>query len=247
MNLNIVIARTGFCARRKADVYIKEGKVSVNGEIVKTPWYDVKDTDSVRVGGKPVDIENQVYIIVNKPKGVITTLDDKFASRKIVDCIPKKYGRVFPVGRLDKDSRGLLILTNDGDLCYKLTHPKFEVEKEYLVLVNGVVDNTALKKLIKGVREGADLLKVKSCFVIKSKSGRSALKVIIHEGKKRHIRRLFEALGFSILDLKRQRIGRLYLRNLKEGSYRVLDKKMIYDLACSGKSAQPTRKGSALR
>ena len=123
MHLNVFIAKSGFCSRRKAATYIKEGKAIVNGKIVFEPWLDVKDTDSVKVGGKHIKLKQDIYIIFNKPKGVTTTVEDKFALKKVIDFIPEKMGRVYPVGRLDKFSRGLILLTNDGDLCYRFTHP----------------------------------------------------------------------------------------------------------------------------
>ena len=228
MNLNVFIAKSGVCSRRDATVLVKEGRVTVNGKIVREPWHDVEEGSSVKVGNKLLRAEKHVYIVFNKPKGVTATLEDRFAAAKVTDFIPKKFGRVYPVGRLDKFSRGLIILTNDGDLCYAVTHPKFEVEKEYLVIVSGEVDRHAIDRIKKGVKEGDDVLSVKSAVVEYSSPDTTKLKVVVCEGKKRHLRRLFEQLGYTVNDLKRVRVGRLTLGDLKEGEFRVLDKDRIY-------------------
>jgi len=227
VNLNVFIAKSGYCSRRDATILIKDGKVSVNGKVSLEPWTPIGEKDSVKVRGKLLSPEKNVCLAFNKPKGVTSTVEDRFASKKVVDYIPRRFGRVYPVGRLDKESRGLMILTNDGELCYRLTHPKFEVDKEYIVTVKGRVEEGVLGKLRCGIREGDDLLRVKSAYIEKSSAERSAVKVIVHEGKKRHIRRLFERLDFEILDLVRVRIGSLRLGDLREGEFRVIDKKSI--------------------
>lgn len=227
MNLNVFIAKSGYCSRRDATVLVKEGKVSVNGKIALEPWLAIGEKDSVKVKGRLLRAEKNVCLIFNKPKGVTSTVEDPFASKKVVDYIPKRFGRVYPVGRLDKESRGLMILTNDGELCYRMTHPKFEVDKEYIVTVKGRVADGVLGKLRCGIREGDDLLRVRSAYIEKSSAERSAVKVIIREGKKRHIRRLFECLDFEILDLVRVRIGNLRLGDLREGEFRIVDRKSI--------------------
>jgi len=228
MNLSAYIARCGFCSRRKAGVLIKEGKVRVNGVITIQPWRRVGDGDAVVVNGAPLAAERYTYLMYNKPYGVTATVDDKFAAKKIVDMVPKDLGRLYPVGRLDRMSRGLIILTNDGDLCNKLTHPRFEVEKEYVVTVKGRVDASIIKKLTDGVEEGPDFLSVKNAAIKSTDDKRSTFQVIVCEGKKRHIRRLFSKLGHSILDLRRVRIGGLQLGDLKEGAYKALDARTIY-------------------
>jgi len=233
MHLNVFIAHSGFCSRRKADLLIKSGKVMVNGKVVREPWFDVKESDAVKVAKKPLHPEKKVYIVFNKPKGVTTTLEDRFALKKITDFIPRHLGRLYPVGRLDKPSRGLLILTNDGDLCYRLTHPKFEIEKEYVVAVEGKVASDIVGKLKKGVRSEEEVLKVKSAFIEKADSNRSTIRVIVSEGRKRHLRRLLEYLDFVVLDLCRIRIGDLRLGDLREGAFKIIDKKTMYRLALS--------------
>lgn len=252
MNLNVFIAKSGFCARRKATEHIKGARVTVNGEIVREPWYVVKDGDEVVVAGKKLARERHCYLVMNKPKGVTSTLDDAYAESKIADLIPRRYGRVYPVGRLDKDSRGLIVLTNDGELCYRMTHPKFEVEKEYMICVKGAFDDAKLEAIRHGVMDGGDRLTVSSCIVTRSTKDVSDLKIVVREGKKRHIRRIFETLGFKVLNLKRIRIGDLVLRGLKEGEYREMKKEDAYRLtlgetgAAKAKERRPMKKSLAI-
>lgn len=230
MNLNAFLSRNGVCSRRKAAEIIKDGKVVVNGKVVIEPWYQVKDSDSIKAEGKPVGRKSHVYIVINKPRGVTSTVDDKFAVKKVTDLIPKKFGRVYPVGRLDRDSRGLMILTGDGDLCYRLTHPRFEIEKEYLVTVKGRADEAVLRKLIKGVKDEDEILKVKSAYMEKVSEDKSVIRVVICEGKKRHLRRLFTFLGMDVRDLVRVRIAGLRLGELRDGKFIMFTKKEITSL-----------------
>ncbi|MDD5174361.1 MAG: pseudouridine synthase [Candidatus Omnitrophica bacterium] len=223
MRLNLYISKSGHCSRRKADLLIKEGKVRVNDRVVTEPWFNVEDGSSVKAGDALLSGEARICLLFNKPKGVTTTLSDKFAEKKITDCLPKSLGRIYPVGRLDKLSRGLIILTNDGDLCYHISHPKFEIEKEYMLLVKGRLDDSIHRKLKDGVRSGEDILKVKDAQIEKTGQDEFSVRVIVCEGKKRHLRRLFESLGLKVLDLKRTRIGPFRLGDLKEGSYRIID------------------------
>ncbi len=232
MKLNLYISRSGYCSRRNAALLVKDGGVTVNGRIVTEPWVEVADKDAVKVRGKLLSAEKQMYVLFNKPKGVTATCEDKYAEQKITDLIPKRFGRLYPVGRLDKDSHGLIILTNDGDLCHRFTHPKFEIEKEYLVTIKGQVEESIIKKLEKGISDNGEVLKVKSAVISKSWPNRVQFDVVICEGKKRHLRRLFTALGCKVQDLLRIRIGRLNLSGLKDGKLRVEDKKLIYS-ACS--------------
>jgi pseudouridine synthase len=223
MKLNAFLSRNGVSSRRKAVLLIKDARVSVNGRVVKEPWLEVGPGDSVTVSGMKVQARRHVYAIINKPKGFTSTLEDPYAERRVVDLIDPKYGRIYPVGRLDKDSRGLMILTSDGDLCHKLTHPKFKIEKEYVVTIKGPADEKVLKKLMKGVMSDGDLLRVRSAHIEKSDDDRSAIKVTICEGRKRHLRRLFGCLGLDVKDLVRTRIAGLRLGDLREGRVKMLE------------------------
>jgi len=228
MKLNAYIAKAGVCSRRKAALLIKDGKVRLNGRIVTEPWLEAGPKDKILVDKKPIFTARHVYIVFNKPRGVTTTLEDKFAEKKVIDFIPQDLGRVYPVGRLDKESRGLLILTNDGDLCHRLTHPSFEVEKEYEVLIKGSVEEQTVKGLTKGVTDEGEHLAVKSAKITPMGKDRTLVRAIVCEGKKRLIRRLFERFGLDVKDLKRVRIGSLKLGDLRNGHFRVIDKKTMY-------------------
>ncbi len=225
MRLNAFIAKAGICSRRKSAEHIKLGKVRVRGRVIREPWYIVQDGDDIVVNGVSLRQEKHAYFIVNKPRGVTSTVEDAHAAKKITDLVPKGQGRLYPIGRLDKDSSGLVILTNDGDLCYRLTHPKFEIEKEYIVTVRGSLDEKALAQVKKGVYSEGDVLKVKSFSNVEHKGATTALHVIIAEGKKRHIRRLFGGMDLKVLDLKRIRIGSIKLGELKEGNFQKVDKR----------------------
>ena len=228
MRLNLFIAKAGYTSRRKADYLIKEGKVKVNNKEALKPFLQVSNKDKVEVGGKTLGLKEHIYILFNKPKGVTTTLRDKFAHNKVIDFFPRKFMGIYPVGRLDKQSCGLLILTNDGDFCYRLTHPKFSVEKEYLVTLKGKLAHRDCQKTKKGLVVDGECLKVKNIKVLSISENTTLCKVVISEGKKRHLRRLFERLGFLVRELKRIRIGKLVLGSLKPGKYKLMESKKIY-------------------
>ena len=233
--LNVFLAKAGVCSRRKADILIKDGKVKINGAVIVQPWTEVAPKDFVAVNGKPLRAENQLYLIVNKPRGVTVTLEDRHARLKISDIIPNKYGRVFPVGRLDRETTGLIIMTNDGDLCHELTHPSFEIEKEYVATIEGSIDRGSMDRMKAGVEDEGEVLKVRSVSMLRRTQKMTVLKIVISEGKKRHIRRLLKKVGAKVLNLKRVRIGGLELGALREGKFRVLDRKEIYHLALGKK------------
>jgi len=226
MRLNLFIAKSGYCSRRKADALIKKGLVLVDGKKTVEPFFDVKEGCKVKVEGRFVAPKSYVYVLFNKPRGVTATLSDRFAEKKVVDFLPKELKGVYPVGRLDKNSSGLLILTNDGPLCYELTHPKFCVEKEYLVELEGELSEADFRRVKKGVRDEGELLKIDSVKMLRK--GRTCLYgVTVHEGKTRHLRRLFKSLGFKVRNLKRVRVGKTALGSLKAGQYRLVKRSSI--------------------
>ena len=227
MRLNLFIAKSGYASRRKADCLIKEGKVRVNNKEALKLFLQISNKDKVEIEGKTLRLKEHIYILFNKPKGVTTTLSDKFAQKKVIDFFPRKFKGIYPVGRLDKQSCGLLMLTNDGDFCYRVTHPKFSVEKEYIVGVKGNMSSGDCQRAKNGLNLEGEHLKVKSIKVLSNQKNRAVYKVVISEGKKRHLRRLFKALGFSVDELKRVRMGRLALGNLKPGTYRLMEGKKI--------------------
>ena len=228
MRLNIFIAHCGFSSRRGADEFIKKGWVKVNGQVISQPWFKVKSSDKVTVKGNLIKLKDFVYLAFYKPKGVVTTLKDKFASRTVNDYLSPSLKGVYPVGRLDKYSEGLLLLTNDGDFCYRLTHPKFRVEKEYLLELKGKVLPSDLKMALKGVYDEGEFLKVDKIMVDGRNKDRTRLRVIIREGKKRELRRIFRSLGFGITLLKRVRIADIRIGRLKPGELKVINKKNAF-------------------
>lgn len=226
MRLLIFLARTGSCSRRKALDSIKSGHVCVNGQKVTEPSFPIKDADIVLWNNRRVTIQEKVYILLNKPKGVTTTAADRFAEKTVLDLLPRRFKHLFPVGRLDKDTTGLLLLTNDGDLAYSLTHPSFEVDKTYMALLDKKLSAEDKRILESGIM--LDGKKTALCRI--SKSGHTDVRVTIHEGRKRQIRRMFASLGYYVVDLCRLRQGPLNLGNLKTGAWRFLEKDEIASL-----------------
>lgn len=222
MRINKFIAERGMASRRKADELIEKGLVKVNGVVVTTPGIDVSEKDIVEVNGQKLESkENLVYFMINKPKGVICSNSDEKGRKTVLDLI-KCSERIYSVGRLDYDSEGLLLLTNDGDLSYKLTHPKMQIEKTYIVKIKGEIKESELAVLragvvVKGVKYNKCKIK-KLDFV----NNMTRLEVKISEGKNREIRNMFEFIGKEIVMLKRVKIAELKMGGLSRGEYREL-------------------------
>jgi 23S rRNA pseudouridine2605 synthase len=215
INLTQAIAQSGLCSRRQAEELIRAGSVQVNGIVAILGLKVDPDHDQIEVNNQPIaHADEKVYYLVNKPIGYTCTLGDVHAEQKVTDLVPA-LPRVWPVGRLDKDSRGLIILTNDGDLTYQLTHPKFEHQKEYLVTLNKAIESDLLLKLERGVKLEEGLARADSL----EKVSPTKLSIIIHQGWKRQIRRMLEACDYQVVDLIRTRVGKIRLENLKNGEY----------------------------
>lgn len=223
VRLNRFLAMAGVASRRGADEMIAAGRVSVNGELVTELGQRIDPAaDDVRVDGSRVRPEKPVYVLFNKPKGVVCTSARHEQKTRVIDLLPDVRGRIYTVGRLDKDSEGLLLLTNDGDFALRMTHPRYGVPKTYAVLARGRVERTTVEKARGGVwlaegRTGGARIKIERAGPL-----RTYLKVEIREGKNREIRRVFARLGHPVLSLKRVRIGELTLHGLGEGKYRFL-------------------------
>lgn len=205
---------------------IKLGHIHVNSRKVTEPSFPVSNTDIVTRDGRCVTLQEKIYILLNKPKGVITTVADRFAEKTVLDLLPGRFKHLFPVGRLDKDTTGLLLLTNDGDLAYRLTHPSFEVDKTYQVILDrkfSVKDKNILETGV--VLDGK---KTAVCRI--SKSGQTDFQITIHEGRKRQVRRMFHEVGYEVVDLCRLRQGPLSLGDLKTGTWRFLKKDEVLSL-----------------
>ena len=222
MRINKYLAESGVCSRRAADKLIEDGAVKINGRVCEL-GAEVEVGDSVSVNGKTIStVKKYDYYIMNKPKGYVCTVKDEKGRKTVMDLLPPNIKRLFPVGRLDYDTEGLLILTNDGNLTYKLTHPKNEVPKTYLVKTERTVSDEDLNKLRSGVI--IDGVKTKKCNVrlIESTKEGSKLHITITEGRNRQVRKMFEAVGNNVDFLKRIKIGELKLTGLNRGEVRSL-------------------------
>jgi pseudouridine synthase len=224
IRLNKYLALAGIASRREADRMISEGRVSVNGEMVDMLGIQVDgEKDKVEVDGKSVKpMKSEVYVILNKPPGYLVTAKDPFQRPTIMNLLPSMKTRIFPVGRLDFDSEGLLLLTNDGDLANRLMHPSYQVIKEYRIRVKPKPDMSALATLQKGISlDGKKTAPAKFRILTTTVKG-TLLMAKIHEGRKRELRRMFEYMGFRVLALKRVKLGNLHLGHLKKGKWRHL-------------------------
>ena len=224
MRLQKFLAASGVASRRKAEELIIAGKVKINGRKAEIGQSVDPKRDRVTVSGKPVAAnDTKTYIMLNKPRGVVTTLSDEFDRKTVKDLVKGAGDRLFPVGRLDKDSEGLLIMTNDGELSNLLTHPASNINKTYRVTVRGEAAEELLQKMADGIMiEGR---KTKPCdvFVIERKPDRTVLGFVIHEGRNRQIRKMCEAVNLEVLRLKRTEIAGVKLGGLKLGDWRPLN------------------------
>ena len=215
--LQKILAHAGVASRRSCEELIKEGRVKVNGKTIKLGDKADTEKDSITVNNRLIRIEHQLYIMLNKPKGTVSTVNDPFGRKTVLDLVKIKE-RIFPVGRLDKDAQGLLLLTNDGEFANKITHPRYEIKKTYEVLLQKPLSPEHLQKLKKG-------LKIDRRTVIPENiDGTKKVEITIHEGRKHIVKRLFERLGYRVKKLKRTEIGNLSLSGLQSGSWRFLTK-----------------------
>ena len=229
IRLNKFIANAGITSRRKADELIKEGRVSINGKIIVTLgiFIDPKK-DVVSIDGNPIQKnKRRIYIALNKPKGYLATLHDELDRKTVLDLLPNFSERIFPVGRLDMDSEGLILLTNDGEFAYTVSHPKFNIEKEYKVWVEGNVLQEEIESLKKGVFIEGKKVRPKNIKFIYMNKSETVLGITIEEGRKREIRRMFYSIGHAVKRLLRTRIGVVNLSDLREGKFRNLLKSEI--------------------
>ncbi len=223
MRLQKYLAQCGVASRRHAEEMIADGKVSVNGVTITQMGTQVEDGDRVCVNGKLVHPEEKKeYIIYHKPAGEVTTVSDPEGRTTVLDRFRNFPVRLFPVGRLDYDSEGLLLLTNDGELADKMMHPSNEVNKAYLALVDGMVTMDEVKKLRNGIELDGRLTSPASVRVMKLEESRTHLLVTIHEGRNRQVRRMLDAVGHQVLALRRVQFGPLVLGNMKRGEWRRL-------------------------
>lgn len=229
IRLNKYLALHGVGSRREVNEMIKQGRVKVNNNIAQLN-HRVKSTDEILVDDKKIEGDKDfVYIILNKPKGVISTTSDEFGRRSVTDLI-KSDNRIFPVGRLDATTIGLILLTNDGDLTYKLTHPKFGIEKTYQMTVTGEVDNSVLDKLENGVYLKEGMTSKASAKILRKEGNRTILELSIHQGWNHQIKRMCSVLRLNLINLKRTGIGPVKIGELKPGEYRDLTEGEVLQL-----------------
>ena len=229
--LQKIIALSGYASRRKAEDLIKAGKVMVNGKVVRELGTKANFSDDILIDGKMIEREEKEYYIFNKPRGVITsTSDDK--GRKVVTDYFETNKRLYPVGRLDYATTGLLILTNDGELANLIMHPRNEIEKQYIAKLEGIIKGEEINKLKNGiVLDGTKCIpKRVKLREFDKKTNTSIVEIVICEGKNHEVKRLFESVSFNVLKLKRERIGFLTLGKLKSGEYRKLNPKEVKQL-----------------
>lgn len=229
--LQKVIAESGYASRRKAEELIKAGKVYVNGIKITEMGYKVNGNDLIDINGKPLKKEDKEYYLLNKPRGVVTTTsDDK--NRKTVTDIIETTKRIYPIGRLDYDTTGVLLLTNDGELTNILNHPSSEVTKVYLAKIEGIAEPFKVKKLEQGVvidgkKTSKARVRIKK---IDKKNNASYIELTIHEGRNHQVKKMFEAIGYNVIKLKREKYAFLDVKSLKFGEYRKLTTKEVKSL-----------------
>jgi pseudouridine synthase len=230
--INRILSLAGVTSRRKADELIKAGRVTINGQVVtqvgsKAVW----GSDSIRVDGRQIPLpQARIYLMLNKPFGYISSLNDPAGRPIVSDLLKDVPERVYPVGRLDFDSLGLLLLTNDGEWTYRLTHPRFRVPRTYKVTLNGVISHQALETLRKGVQLQDGFSGPAKAKRIREKSGRSIVRLTIRVGRSRIVRRMMEAVGCQVVQLLRTGFGVLELGDLKIGTYRCLERDEVRDM-----------------
>jgi len=231
--LQKVIANSGYTSRRKAEELILKGKVKVNGNVIKELGVKVSGNDTIEVEGTVLENTEKVYFLLNKPRGIITSVSDDKNRKTVVDLINTNK-RIYPVGRLDYDTTGALILTNDGELANLLMHPKNNIDKVYVAKVKGLIGKKELLKLANGVYiDGKKTSKGKSRILkYDKKTDTSIVELTIHEGKNHQVKKMFEAIGYNVLKLKRESISFLNIKNLKSGEYieiKPKDVKRLYN------------------
>lgn len=226
MRINKYIASCGIASRRKAEELIIENRVKVNGKIVNELSFQINEAeDKVEVDGKTIGLEEElVYIMLNKPEGYVTTVKDQFDRKSVIDLVKGVGARVYPIGRLDYETSGLLLLTNDGDLTYKLTHPKHEVDKTYVATVKGIPNESEINNFEKGLYiEDYKTAPAKIKIVKKNiEKNYAVCEIKIHEGRNRQVRKMCRAINHPVMNLRRKAMGKIVLKDVEIGKYRYL-------------------------
>jgi 23S rRNA pseudouridine2605 synthase len=227
-----ILAKAGIASRREAEGMILEGRVIVNGKVIDQLGFKADPAkDYIKVDGKRIPrFESKVTLLLNKPRGYLSTVTDPGGRATVMDLVTKVKGRVYPVGRLDFDAEGLLLLTNDGDLAHRLSHPKFSIARTYLAKVSGVPDERKLSRLLKGIGLEDGRARAVSVHVLRLSAKNSWVRVVVAEGRNRLVKRMFAAIGHSVLKLKRVGFGSIQLGSLPTGEFRYLTPEEIEKL-----------------
>lgn len=222
--LQKVIAQSGVTSRRKAETLIVDGKVKVNNKVVTELGTKVASSDDIEVNGVLLEKEEPVYYMLYKPRGVISSIKDDKGRKVVTDFLGEVSERIYPIGRLDYDSSGILLLTNDGDFANLLMHPKHGVDKVYVAKIKGIPSKGELNQLKKGIKVEDDILKAIGYNILEVDRQKKTmiLEITLHEGKNRHIRRMMEGIGYPVSKLKREKYGLLTLHGMQPGNYRPL-------------------------
>lgn len=229
--LQKIIANFGYCSRREAEKLIKTNHVTVNGKVVNELGTKFSDKDLIEIDGVKLNKDQKEYYLLYKPRGVVSTAKDEKGRKTVVDII-NTNARIYPIGRLDYDTTGIILLTNDGELANLLTHPKNKIEKIYVSKIDGIIDGNSLKMLSSGVViDGYKTSKAKTKLrKIDKKNNTSIVELRIHEGRNHQVKKMFESVGYKVLKLKREAFAFLTLGNLKPGEYRKLTIKEVRQL-----------------
>lgn len=227
IRLNKYLANAGVCSRREADTFISAGMVTVNGEIISEMGYQVKSTDEVRFDGQLLNPEKKVYLLLNKPKNFVTTTDDPHADKIVMDLVKSACEeRIYPVGRLDRNTTGVLLFTNDGDLSKRLTHPSHTMKKIYQVSLDKPVTKAHLDEIANGIQLEDGLIAADEISYVNNEE-KTEVGIEIHSGKNRIVRRIFEHFGYRVKKLDRVYFAGLTKKNLPRGKWRFLDEKEV--------------------
>jgi 23S rRNA pseudouridine2605 synthase len=231
VRLQKFLAEAGVASRRAAEKLITDGHITVDGQVVRTLGTKIEPAQvEVAVDGKVVRTRRKIYVALHKPRGFLCTRSDPEERRTVLDLLPREWNNLFPVGRLDQDSEGLLFLTNDGSFSLHLTHPRYGVRKKYLAVVEGRIDEAQLRRFTQGVEDAGDLLKAERATLLASNNSHSSVELELAQGRNREVRRLFAALGHEVVQLRRTQIGPIRLGELPVGKWRILNPTEIKSL-----------------
>jgi len=231
VRLQKFLAEAGVASRRAGETIILEGRVIVNGEVIREMGAKIDPLhDHVTVDGRLLKARRKIYVAINKPRGCLSTRSDPEKRATVLDFLPAEWRTLYPVGRLDYESEGLLFLTNDGDFCLRLTHPRYGIHKKYVATVEGRVEDDQLNRMVQGVTHLRERLKAERIRVVDRNNTHTVVELELAEGKNREVRRLFEALGVAVTRLVRFQIGPIKLGELPQGKWRTLTETEIKSL-----------------